>query len=83
MMIDPVEALKTRKLPNPTNLLPTATSSVAGLPSVFPDPIDRQFVGHDGSTTLWVVFVIMVIASAVFAAWSWTIPVVSILRPSN
>ncbi|KAF2110018.1 hypothetical protein BDV96DRAFT_651175 [Lophiotrema nucula] len=75
MIIDPVDVLKKSSslalLPTPTKILPSATS----LPSVLPDPVDHQLVGHDGKTTLWVVFVIMLIASAVFAAMSWRVPV--------
>ena len=99
MIIDAMEDVlkKTSALPFPlpTTLLPSLTHSashalptgtptgVPGVPSVLPDPIDRQFVGHNGSTTLWVVFVLMVIASAVFAAWSWTVPVVSVVHKSS
>jgi hypothetical protein len=65
---------------NPSTVYPSATASatpVLPIPSVVPDPVERQLVGESGSRTLWVVFVIMVIASAVFAAWSWRVPVVS------
>lgn len=80
MIINPVEEVlkKTSSLPFP---LPTATASatatpVLPVPSVIPDPVDHQVVGDDGKKTLWVVFVIMVIASAAFAAMSWRVPVV-------
>ncbi|KAF2270891.1 family A G protein-coupled receptor-like protein [Lojkania enalia] len=77
MIIDPIEALKkTSNFPIP---IPTTTSkptsSVVPIPSVVPDTPKLEFVGHDGKVTLWVVFVIMVIASAVFAAMAWRIPV--------
>jgi len=72
MIVDPVQAfMKTSTL----NIIPTSLPSATALPSVLPDPVDHQFVGHDGKTTLWVVFVIMLIASAVFAGLSWTVPV--------
>ncbi|KAF2476563.1 family A G protein-coupled receptor-like protein [Lindgomyces ingoldianus] len=72
MIVDPVEILmKTSR-----QLLPTASpTKVAPIPSVVPDLPEYQHAHHDGKTTLWVVFVIMVIASAVFAAMSWRVPV--------
>jgi hypothetical protein len=42
-----------------------------------PDTPDYQVAGDSGKTTLWVVFVIMTIASAVFAGMAWRVPVVS------
>lgn len=61
--------------------LPTATHSarpthVAPIPSVLPDHPIYEAVGDSGSKTLWVVFVLMLIASAAFTALSWKIPVV-------
>lgn len=74
MIIDPVDVLKKT---TSAHLIPTAVpTSVPGLPPVLPDPIEKQFVGEDGKRTLWVVFVLMVIASAAFAAMSWRVPVV-------
>lgn len=58
--------------------IPTATpTSVSPIPSVLPDSPDYQFVGDSGKRTLWVVFVLMVIASAAFAGLSWRVPLVS------
>lgn len=74
MIVDPVEMLKKTTT---LQIIPTADPSKVPLPTVVPDPPEEQFVGHNGTTTLWVVFVIMVIASAVFTLWSWRIPVVS------
>lgn len=62
MIVDPVQVLK-------------ATSSVAPIPSVLPDVPTEQFVTDDGKKTLWVVFVIMVVASAGFTVLSWGVPV--------
>ncbi|KAF2876920.1 hypothetical protein BDV95DRAFT_134007 [Massariosphaeria phaeospora] len=70
MVIDPVEVLKKTS----TGIIPTSLPSVSSLPSVLPDPIDQQFVGEAGSKTLWVVFVVMVISSAVFTGLSWRVP---------
>ncbi|KAH7402651.1 hypothetical protein BKA66DRAFT_564556 [Pyrenochaeta sp. MPI-SDFR-AT-0127] len=60
--------------------LPTATTTahpthVAPIPSVLPDTPIHEFAGESGKKTLWVVFVLMVIASAAFTALSWKIPV--------
>ncbi|KAF1958914.1 family A G protein-coupled receptor-like protein [Byssothecium circinans] len=74
MIIDPVEILKkTSTFP----LLPTSTptSTIAPVPTVLPDTPELQFIGDGGKKTLWVVFVLMTIASAAFAALSWRVPV--------
>ncbi|KAF2192319.1 family A G protein-coupled receptor-like protein [Zopfia rhizophila CBS 207.26] len=73
MILDPVEALKQT---SSKHLIPTAQpTSVAPIPTVVPDLPEYQHAHHDGKTTLWVVFVIMVIASAVFAGMAWRVPV--------
>ncbi|KAF2140863.1 uncharacterized protein K452DRAFT_319172 [Aplosporella prunicola CBS 121167] len=66
-------------LPTST-LLPVPTSSTSPkpidpIPTVIPDPTHYESAGEAGMRTLWVVFVIMLVASAAFAAMSWTIPV--------
>ncbi|KAF2021999.1 family A G protein-coupled receptor-like protein [Aaosphaeria arxii CBS 175.79] len=72
MIIDPAEILKKTS----AHLIPTAVPThVAPIPSVLPDVPEIQEAHHNGKTTLWVVFVIMVISSAVFAGWSWRVPV--------
>ncbi|KAF2738466.1 family A G protein-coupled receptor-like protein [Polyplosphaeria fusca] len=73
MVLDPIEEVlkKTSSL----QIIPTGKPTPTPLPSVLPTPVDYQHAGHDGKTTLWVVFVIMVIASAVFAGLSWRVPV--------
>jgi len=79
MIVDQIEEVlrKTTLFP-----LPTATASasavptsVAPIPTVVPDTPTEQFAGDSGSRTLWVVFVLMVLASAGFAFMSWRIPV--------
>lgn len=74
MIIDPIEALKKTS----AIVVPTSTpTGISPIPTVVPDLPEYQHAHHDGKTTLWVVFVIMVIASAVFAGMSWRVPVVS------
>jgi bacteriorhodopsin len=76
MMIDPVEVLKktTKSL-----LVPTSTStphpSDTAFPTIIPNPPTFQHADASGYRTLWAVFVIMVLASASFAALAWTVPV--------
>ncbi|CAM1508613.1 Fc.00g054610.m01.CDS01 [Cosmosporella sp. VM-42] len=53
----------------------THHGSVSPIPTVTPDPTQYQEAGHTGMRTLWVVFVIMLIASAVFAGLSWKVPI--------
>jgi bacteriorhodopsin len=65
---------------NPTPVImatiPTGTpTSVPAVPPVLPDTPEMQVVGEAGKRTLWVVFVLMVLSSAGFAALSWNIPV--------
>lgn len=62
--------------------LPTATASllpsVAPIPTVAPGPEPTYEVAGDaGMKTLWVVFVLMLIASAGFTVMSWKVPLVS------
>jgi len=72
-MIDPVEALL--KTSTVGQILPTATpTSVKPLPTIVPS-IENEHVTKQGLITLWVVFVIMVLSSALFAGWSLRIPV--------
>jgi len=52
-----------------------AKTSVAPIPTVVPDLPEYQQVGDSGKRALWVVFVIMVISSAVFAGMSWRVVV--------
>lgn len=57
----------------PTSTIPKHPSDTA-FPTVFPDPPIFQRAGATGHRTLWVVFVLMVIASIAFIALSWTVP---------
>jgi bacteriorhodopsin len=71
MIIDPMEVLKTSRA-----ILPTATpTNVVPIPSIVPPSPSYEHAHQSGKTTLWVVFVLMVITSAAFAAMSWRIPV--------
>jgi len=69
MIVDPVQAFQT------SATLPLATSSHVPLPTVVPSLPEYQTATETGTRTLWVVFVLMVIASAVFAGMSWNVPI--------
>ncbi|KAF1980876.1 family A G protein-coupled receptor-like protein [Aulographum hederae CBS 113979] len=77
MIVDPVDVLmKTSSLLVPTNTgSPVSPTGHHPLPTIVPDKPEYQEIHQDGARALWVVFVIMVIASAAFAAMSWTVPV--------
>jgi len=62
-------------LPLPTATMNPTTSSVAPIPTVVPDKPEFQLTTETGYRTLWVVFIIMVISSAVFAGLAWKVPV--------
>lgn len=49
----------------------TQPPEIGPIPTVLPDGTKYQIAGHDGHRTLWVVFVLMVLASALFALLSW------------
>jgi len=68
MLVDPVQALATLSLP-------TATSSATPLPTILPDINEHQHATDTGNRTLWVVFVVMVVASIVFTGMSWSVPI--------
>lgn len=71
MIVDPVRALA-----DVPSVVHAAKSSVSPLPSVIPTPyVEHQEATEAGKRTLWVVFVIMLIATIAFSAMSWTIPV--------
>jgi len=72
MIVDPVELMKTTSL-----LVPTSTSIPphTPLPTVIPDRPEYQHASASGMRTLWVVFVVMVLSAAAFAAMSWTVPI--------
>jgi hypothetical protein len=73
MIIDPVEMLKKTST---VGFIPTATVSATALPTVLPSTPELQFAEQDGKRTLWVVFIVMLISSGVFAGLSWRVPVV-------
>jgi len=77
MIVDQFEeVLKTTQLfPLPTATATATPTHVAPIPSVLPDHPIHEFAGDSGKKTLWVVFVLMVIASASFTALSWKVPV--------
>lgn len=73
--------LKHSSLP-PVGELPTTSSAFAGPTSVAPIPtvhplptVDNQFAGEAGHRTLWVVFVIMLIATVAFVAMAFRVKV--------
>ncbi|TVY56135.1 Opsin-1 [Lachnellula suecica] len=76
-----IEAFKTKtsSLLVPTSLVPTtsatATSSVAPIPTVVPNKPTIEQVGETGTKTLWVVFVVMLLSTLVFAFLSFRVPV--------
>jgi hypothetical protein len=78
MIIDPVEMLKKTST---AALLPTATATSTALPTVLPDKPEYQFAEETGKRTLWVVFIVMLISSAVFTGLSWRVPVVRMPLP--
>lgn len=73
MIVDSVQALGTKTL-----LLPTSTHHhhviPTPLPSIIPSSPVYEKAGNAGERTLWVVFIIMLISSAVFAFKSWSVP---------
>jgi len=70
MIVDP------QVLATASNLLPTHTSSVAPIPTVFPgDPPIYQKLGATGHRSLWVVCVIMAISSIAFYIMAFRVPV--------
>ncbi|KAH7126929.1 hypothetical protein B0J11DRAFT_604832 [Dendryphion nanum] len=72
MFIDNADMLRKTSVFNP---LPTATPThVSPIPPVLPS-ISYQDASQTGTKTLWVVFIIMTISSAVFAGLSWRVPV--------
>jgi len=64
-MIDPVQAFATAA---------AAVSSVAPLPTVVPSLPEYQTATETGFRTLWVVFVVMTVASVVFTGLAWNVP---------
>jgi len=63
MIVDPVQAFA------------KATSSVSPIPTIVPSLPEYQKADESGNRTLWVVFVIMLIATIVFTGLSWSVPI--------
>ncbi|KAF2202593.1 family A G protein-coupled receptor-like protein [Delitschia confertaspora ATCC 74209] len=73
MIIDPTQVFKETTT---RALLPTHTpTDVPGIPTVLPPRPDYQEAHDGGKVTLWVVFAIMLLSSAVFAGMAWRVPV--------
>jgi len=72
MIVDAFEEVlkKTSIIPLPT----ASPTSVSPIPPVHKDKPEFQYITETGTKTLWVVFVIMLIASAGFTALSWKVP---------
>lgn len=45
------------------------------IPTIVPDPTDFQVIGDGGIRLLWVLFVAMALATALFALLSWNVPI--------
>jgi len=75
MIIDPFQVFKT----SDRAIIPTGSpTSVAPLPTItnnLPLKPELQFIGDTGKRTLWVVFALMLLASAGFSALAWRVPV--------
>jgi len=82
-MIDPMQALVTMAAKTTSSLLiPTATpTSVAPIPTVKPDTPVYETVNTTGTSTLWVVFVIMLFSTVAFTVMAWRTPVQQRLFP--
>lgn len=71
MIADPVSFPKL-----PTSTFASATSTVPAIPSVIPTTAPEIQAASDvGKRTLWVVFVLMTIATIAFSAMAWNIPI--------
>ncbi|GIZ39749.1 hypothetical protein CKM354_000312100 [Cercospora kikuchii] len=68
-MIDPVQAFAMA-----TGTIPLGKPSVSPVPSVVPSLPEYQTASETGERTLWVVFVVMLVASIVFSGMAWNVP---------
>jgi len=66
MIVVPVEMLAS---------VPLATSSHTPLPTVVPSLPEYQKASETGERTLWVVFVVMLVATIVFTGMAWSVPI--------
>jgi len=69
MIVDPVQAFATA-----TAAMAHSSSSVAPIPTVVPTLPSYEVATDVGKRTLWVVFVIMLIASIAFTGLAWNVP---------
>jgi len=67
MIVDPVQALATVPL--------ASSASATPLPTIVPSLPEYQTASETGERTLWVVFVIMLVASIVFSGMAWNVPI--------
>ncbi|KAK6438056.1 hypothetical protein LTR95_005743, partial [Oleoguttula sp. CCFEE 5521] len=67
MIVDPVQAFS-----KATSAL--ASASVSPIPSIVPS-VSYEDATETGQRTLWVVFVIMFVASVLFTGLSWNVPI--------
>jgi len=83
MLLDPnMDAFKAiAPLPTKTHSATRPPADTA-FPTVYPDPPVFQHAGKAGETTLWVVFVLFVLATIAFAALSWRVPATKRLHNS-
>nr|POF15503.1 opsin-1 [Quercus suber] len=66
MIVDPMATL--------ANMATAPKHSVLPIPSAVPDLPTYEVAGEAGNRTLWVVFVVMVVASVVFTGLAWSVP---------
>jgi len=69
MIVDPVQAL------GHTPTLHLSTASHTALPTVVPSLPEYQDATETGERTLWVVFVVMLVATIVFIGMAWNVPI--------
>ncbi|KAI9752008.1 MAG: hypothetical protein M4579_005804 [Chaenotheca gracillima] len=75
-MIDPVQAFNLDPLKKTTSIFATTTSSsIAPPPTVIPDHTHIAQITEVGQRTLWIVFVLMLLSTIVFAGLAYRTPV--------
>jgi len=68
MIVDPVQAFASATVP-------LATSSHTSLPTVVPSLPEYEKATETGTRTLWVVMVVMLVATIVFTGIAWSVPI--------
>jgi len=66
MIVDPMQAFAT---------VPVGSASATSLPTVVPTLPEYQKADETGQRTLWVVFVVMLVATIVFTGMAWSVPI--------